>query len=96
MKKIQHPCITKLYSALQDKEYIYFVLELMLGGELFTYLRSKGQLVENSAKFYAAIVVYAFTTLHAKKIAYRDLKPENLVLDTKGYIKVSMFAPSDK
>jgi hypothetical protein len=79
MKKINHPYIAKLYAALQDKCNIYFVLELLQGGELFTHLRNRGKLTEQAARFYAAIVVYAFSTLHAKKIAYRDLKPENLV-----------------
>ena len=79
MRKINHPYIAKLYVALQDKQYIYFVLELLQGGELFTHLRNRGKLTEQTARFYAATVVYAFSTLHAKKIAYRDLKPENLV-----------------
>lgn len=91
MKKINHPYIAKLYLALQDQQYIYFVLELLQGGELFTHLRNKGKFNEVAARFYAATVVYAFSTLHAKKIAYRDLKPENLVIDQTGYIKLVDF-----
>ena len=71
MKMISHPFIAQLYAALQDNYYIYFVLELLQGGELFTHLRNRGKISEQSAKFYASIVVYAFSTLHAKKIAYR-------------------------
>jgi cGMP-dependent protein kinase len=91
MKKINHPYIAKLYLALQDKQYIYFVLELLQGGELFTHLRNRGKLTEVATRFYAATVVYAFSTLHAKKIAYRDLKPENLVMDSTGYVKLVDF-----
>ncbi len=91
MRKVNHPLIAKLYVALQDDKYIYFLLELLQGGELFTHLRSKGKLAEQSARFYAASVVYAFATLHAKKIAYRDLKPENLVMDNNGYTKLVDF-----
>lgn len=91
MRKINHPYIAKLYIALQDKAYIYFVLELLQGGELFTHLRNRGKLSEQAARFYAATVVYAFSTLHAKKIAYRDLKPENLVMDSGGYVKLVDF-----
>jgi CRP-like cAMP-binding protein len=91
MKKVDHPLIAKLYVALQDTRYIYFVLELLQGGELFTHLRSKGKLPEQAARFYAASVVYAFATLHAKKIAYRDLKPENLVMNENGYVKLVDF-----
>jgi hypothetical protein len=91
MRRIDHPFIAKLFSALQDDKFIYFVLELLQGGELFTHLRNRGKLSEQSARFYAAAVVYAFSTLHAKKIAYRDLKPENLVMDSEGYVKLVDF-----
>jgi serine/threonine protein kinase len=91
MRKINHPFIAKLFVALQDKCNIYFVVELLQGGELFTHLRNRGKLSEQAARFYAATVVYAFSTLHAKKIAYRDLKPENLVMDNNGYVKLVDF-----
>lgn len=91
MRKINHPFIAKLFVALQDRHNIYFVLELLQGGELFTHLRNRGKLSEQAARFYAAIVVYAFSSLHAKKIAYRDLKPENLVMDANGYVKLVDF-----
>jgi len=91
MRRIDHPFIARLYLALQDNKYIYFVLELLQGGELFTHLRSRGKLSEQTARFYAASVVYAFSTLHSKKIAYRDLKPENLVMDVNGYVKLVDF-----
>lgn len=91
MRKVDHPLIAKLFVALQDSKFIYFVLELLQGGELFTHLRSKGKLPEQSARFYSASVVYAFATIHAKRIAYRDLKPENLVMDTNGYVKLVDF-----
>ena len=91
MKLIEHPYIAKLYASLQDGTCIYFVLELLLGGELFTHLRHRGKLSEQSTRFYCATVVYGFLTLHAKKIAYRDLKPENLVMDVNGYVKLVDF-----
>jgi serine/threonine protein kinase len=91
MRAIEHPYIAKLYLALQDRKHIYFILELLQGGELFTHLRSRGKLSEQTARFYSAAVVYAFSTIHAKKIAYRDLKPENLVMDSKGYVKLVDF-----
>jgi CRP-like cAMP-binding protein len=91
MRRIDHPFIAKLFCALQDNRHIYFVLELLQGGELFTHLRNRGKLSEQTARFYSASVVYAFSTLHAKRIAYRDLKPENLVMDSNGYCKLVDF-----
>jgi serine/threonine protein kinase len=88
MRMLNHERIGKLYCALQDTRNIYFVLELLQGGEFFTYLQKVGRLSEAKAVFYAASVVSAFTALHEKKIAYRDLKPENMVLDAKGFVKI--------
>lgn len=83
MRLVQHDRIGKLYCALQDTRNIYFVLELLQGGEFFSYLQKVGRLSEAKACFYAASVVSAYTALHSLKIAYRDLKPENMVLDAK-------------
>lgn len=88
MRMLDHERIGKLYCALQDTRHIYFVLELLQGGEFFTYLQKVGRLSEAKAVFYAASVVSAFSALHEKKIAYRDLKPENMVLDAKGFVKI--------
>ena len=88
MRMLNHERIGKLYCALQDTRNIYFVLELLQGGEFFTYLQKVGRLSEAKAVFYAASVVSAFTALHEKKIAYRDLKPENMVLDANGFVKI--------
>lgn len=91
MKLVDHPCITRFYCALQDSKNIYFVLELLLGGDFFGYLQRQGPLHEEKARFYSASVVVALKALHAKKIAFRDLKPENMVLDHRGYVKLVDF-----
>jgi CRP-like cAMP-binding protein len=91
LRRIEHPFIAKLHATLQDDKYIYFVLELLQGGELFTHLRNRGKLSEQTARFYAAAVVFCFSALHPRKIAYRDLKPENLVMNNEGYIKLVDF-----
>lgn len=67
------------------------MLEYVPGGELFSYLREQGRLKDEDAKFYAAQVALAFVYLHSKSIAYRDLKPENLLIATSGNIKMADF-----
>lgn len=89
--QLNHPFILAFHGAFKDDSNIYFVLELLLGGELFTHLRQKGHFPESEAKFYGAQVLTAFSHIHSKKIAYRDLKPENLVLNKEGYIKIVDF-----
>ena len=91
MEELNHPFILSFHCAMQDSRNIYFLLEVLQGGELFKFLRAENQFPESWSRFYAASVVLAFCQIHARKIAYRDLKPENLVMDSDGYLKVVDF-----
>jgi CRP-like cAMP-binding protein len=91
MTLTDHPFVLKLHNSYWDNRYVYLVLELCLGGELFSYLRKAEKFPEQHTRFYAASVALAFEHLHSKFIIYRDLKPENLMLDDKGFLKVVDF-----
>ena len=86
-----HPFVIELFGSFQDKDYLYLLLELVLGGELFTYLDVQGPIKEGPARFFGASVAMALEYLHQYRIAYRDLKPENILIDAQGYIKVVDF-----
>lgn len=86
-----HPFIVKLYGAFQNQSCLFIVLEYVNGGEFFSYLRREGKLEVEAAQFYAASVVLIFEHLHDYSIVYRDLKPENLLLDSNGFIKITDF-----
>jgi len=93
-KNIQWMCdssfIVKLYETYNGEQSLYFLLELALGGELYATYNKKGfHGSEKHAKFYIAGTVYGFEHLHAKKIIFRDLKPENLLLTDSGAIKLT-------
>jgi serine/threonine protein kinase len=96
MGQLNHPFIIKFHSAAQDDKFIYFLLEVLLGGELFKYLRKEMQFPESWTRFYTASVILAFSHIHDLRIAYRDLKPENLVLDSRGYLKLVDFGLAKK
>ena len=96
MEELNHPFILTFHCAMQDENQIYFLLEILLGGELFRTLRSEGKFRESWSRFYAASVMLAFCQMHSKKIAYRDLKPENLVMDAHGYLKIVDFGLAKK
>lgn len=85
MQELKHPNILVLNCAMQDSRYIYFLLDLLPGGELMNLLEKKGRLPEEWVRFYSASVILAYTEFHAHNVAYRDLKPENMVLDAQGY-----------
>ena len=68
-----------------------FFQEFIIGGELFSLLQKQEKLGFNHARKYAASVLEAFIYLHKKDIIYRDLKPENLLIDLEGYIRVVDF-----
>lgn len=91
LRTISHPFLVNLLFYTQDERYLYFVLEYIPGGELFTYMRNLGKLEVSQARMYAAQITLMFEYLHSKNIVYRDLKPENLLLDPDGYLKLTDF-----
>jgi len=91
MACLNHPFLVRLHQTYKDKDRLYFLLEPALGGELFSVLRARTFFDEDTARFYASQVILAFEYMHSKNIIYRDLKPENLLLDDEGYLKVTDF-----
>lgn len=88
------PFFVRFYYAFQNEKKLFFVLEYCPGGELFNLIQSKGKIGEAQTRFYACQIVLAIEALHKKNIIYRDLKPENVLLDKDGYIKITDFGLS--
>merc|ERR1711871_509446 len=88
-----HPFILRLYTTFKSPSSVYMLLEFVQGGELFTVLHTptRDGVPEAQAKFYASVVLSGLLYLHAKNIAYRDMKPENCLIDSVGYPKIVDF-----
>lgn len=86
-----HPFVCQLCYAFQNKEYLYLVMEFLPGGDLMNLLIMRDTLSEDDAKFYMAEMVTAIDTIHKLGFIHRDVKPDNLLIDKDGHLKLSDF-----
>jgi len=94
MEKLNHPFIIKLYWSFQSKTELFFVMDLCTGGEMFFHLGKVQKFSEDEAKFYFAELILGLEYLHALDIVYRDIKPENILVDIDGHVKIADFGLS--
>ena len=95
-KAIQSEChtpfVVNLVASFQDPEYLYLLMETVMGGEMFYYLHNQSSsMKESSVRFYVSNVIMAIDFLHQRGVVYRDLKPENLLIHNNGYLKLADF-----
>jgi len=91
LERVRHPFLVELLWSHQDSSFLYMLFPYVVGGELFTYLRRAGKFSPSSVLFYSAEIVSALDYLHSMGVIYRDLKPENLLLDGEGHLKIIDF-----
>ncbi|KAF9599356.1 hypothetical protein IFM89_036813 [Coptis chinensis] len=91
LAEVDSNCIVKLYCSFQDDEFLYLIMEYLPGGDMMTLLMRKDTLTEDEARFYVGETVLAIASIHRHNYIHRDIKPDNLLLDKYGHMKLSDF-----
>ncbi|CAA7390508.1 unnamed protein product [Spirodela intermedia] len=91
LAEVDSNCIVKLYFSFQDEEFLYLIMEYLPGGDLMTLLMRKDTLTEDEARFYVGETILAIESIHKYNYVHRDIKPDNLLLDRNGHMKLSDF-----
>ena len=94
LMEVKHTFIVQLHYAFQSHDRFFFVIDYVNGGDLFNQLKKRGTFREKEAKFFAAELALALNYLHQKGFIYRDLKPENVLIDEDGHVKLTDFGLS--
>ena len=96
LSNFRHPFIINMIFSFQDNDNLYLVMNLVTGGDMRYQLTKNHTFPENQSKFLIACLVLGIEAIHANDIIHRDIKPENLVLDCKGYLKITDFGIAKK
>ena len=96
LQTIEHPFLCGLVFCFQTLQRVYFIMPFLSGGEIFQQLRKSKTFTEETVRFYGAQIAIAIDYLHKKGIAYRDLKPENVLIDNTGYLRLADFGMAKK
>ena len=91
MSKVKSPWIVDLKASFQEDEYLYLVMEYCQGGDFMSLLIKKDILSEDEARFYIAELILAVDSIHKLDCIHRDIKPDNILIDKNGHIKLSDF-----
>ena len=96
LSQIHHPFIINMIFSFQDENNLYLVMNLFTGGDLRYQINKNHIFTEYQSKFFIACLILGLEVIHINNIIHRDIKPENLVLDYKGYLKITDFGIAKK
>jgi len=91
MSKVKSPWIVELKASFQEDDYLYLVMEFLPGGDLMNLLIKKDILTEDEARFYIAELILSIESIHKLDCIHRDIKPDNILIDKTGHVKLSDF-----
>ena len=89
LAKLRNPFIINMVTAFQDRENLYLLMDYIDGGDLRYHIGRRRRFHEREAKFFIANMIMGLEYLHKNNIIHRDMKPENLVFDSDGYLRIT-------
>ena len=96
LSKLHHPFMVNMICSFQDYDNLYLVMDLLTGGDLRYHICHKKQFNEDQSRFFSSCILLGLEYIHSNNIIHRDIKPENLVLDEKGYVRITDFGVAKK
>ena len=96
LSQLHHPFIVNMKCSFQDYDNLYLVMDLLTGGDLRYHICQKKQFNEEQSRFFSSCILLGLEYIHMNNIIHRDIKPENLVLDEKGYVRITDFGVAKK
>ena len=91
LKKLNHPFIVNMHYAFQDNDNLYLVIDFLPGGDLRFHCSRYRTFSEEQIRFFISCMILGLEHIHSNNIIHRDIKPENLVIDEKGYLRITDF-----
>ncbi len=91
LSKLNHPFIVNMHYAFQDKQNLYLIMDILNGGDLRYHISRYRKFSEEQTRFFIANIIYSLQYIHSNNVIHRDIKPENLILDEKGYVRITDF-----
>jgi len=89
--ELENPFLAKMYCSFQDESHLYFIMEFLAGGDLLSLLIREGTVPEEKARFLLAEIVMAVNAVHTAGYIHRDIKPDNILFDEEGHVKLTDF-----
>ena len=91
LKKLNNDFIVNMYYAFQDNDNLYLVIDFLSGGDLRYHVSRYHTFSEEQTRFFISCIIQGLSHIHSNNIIHRDIKPENLVLDSRGYVRITDF-----
>ena len=94
LAKLQHPFLVNIRYAFQDRDNLYLCSDLLTGGDLRFHIGKRKRFTENETRFMMGCLILGLEYMHSQSVIHRDMKPENIIMEENGYLRITDFGIS--